>query len=85
MSTTQYAAYDEQAIWGTGTTPEAAIADCAEWTECAKFARLHVLKTAPMTPALAKRVAFGGGGIPFGRLPSGELCTVLEEEASNDN
>ena len=73
---TIYAAFDETAIWGTGATPEAAIADAAQWVNAEDAAALRAsCRTAIMTPELAAIVADMGGNVGFGLLADGRLGT----------
>ena len=75
-NTTTYAAYDESAIWGTGATPEAAIADATQWVNPEDAEAIEKsCSTAIMTPALAAIVASSGGNTNFDLLPDGTLGT----------
>lgn len=65
-TTTQYAAYDEEIIWGVGETPEAAVADCTQWVNPEDAEALQAsVDTAPMSARLAARVEVAGGNVPF--------------------
>lgn len=84
-NTTTYAAFNGDAIWGTGATPEAALANVAEWIDMddeknAGF--VDELDTAVMTPALAAAVESHGGNISFGKLPDGRVGTYDEHYAA---
>lgn len=69
-----FAAYDEQAIWGTGATPEAAIEDAAQWVGVEEAADMRAtLKTAPMSDELASHVASAGGNCSFDLDDNGTL------------
>lgn len=60
------AAYDDQAIWGVGTSAEAAIEDAAQWVDQKSADDLRAtLKTAPMSDRLAAHVAHVGGNCAF--------------------
>lgn len=75
MATT-YAAYDDQAIWGTGDTPEAAMADAAQWVNYEDAEKLLAgCRTAAMTPELLDMVECHGGSTGFGLLADGILGT----------
>lgn len=75
MATT-YAAYDDQAIWGTGDTPEAALTDAARWVNAEDAEKLVAgCRTATMTPELEQHVAYYGGNTGFGLLADGILGT----------
>jgi hypothetical protein len=75
MNTT-YAAFDETAIWGTGATPEAAIADAVQWVNAEDAAALRAsCSTAIMTPELAAIVATTGGNTAASVLADGRLGT----------
>lgn len=74
-----WAAYDEQAIWGTGPTAEAAIADAVQWVSAEDAARLKAsLKTAAMTAALQEQVECGGSASGHDLMADGTLGTVWE-------
>lgn len=74
--TTTFAAYDDQAIWGVGTSPEAAMANAVEFVNADDADALRAsCNTAAMTVALAARVENRGGAIAFGLLPNGILGT----------
>lgn len=80
MANTKVAAYDQMAIWGTGDTAEAAIADVSQWVDPE-----HVtdpFETAVMTPELAAIVASAGGNTAFGLLPDGRLGTHAQAYAA---
>lgn len=66
MTTTKIAAYDDQAIWGVGTTCQAARADARQWVNAEDAADLDAgMKTAPMSADLAEHVATVGGNCAF--------------------
>ena len=72
---TVFAAY-EQAIWGTGPTKDAAVADCTQWVNAEDAANLLAsVKTAPMSADLAEHVATVGGNCAF-ELRNGVLEIV---------
>ena len=74
-----FAAYDDQAIWGTGETPEQAIADCTQWVDAEDAEALAAsVKTAVMTDELAAKVAIRGGNIGFDLLPDGKIGLVID-------
>ena len=76
MNTTQYAAYDDQAIWGTGDTPEAALDDATQFVNADDAEALREsCSTAVMTPACAAKVESHGGNIAFGLLKNGLIAT----------
>lgn len=59
-----YAIYDNQAIWGTGETEEAAWQDVGQWVNEEDFAKCReTMKCAPMTKWLARRVEKFGGDV----------------------
>lgn len=75
-----FAAFNGQAIFGTGETAELAIADVAQWVNAEHFEAFKAeAKTAEMTPALAEIVSTVGGNTTFGKLPDGRLGTAGEE------
>ena len=75
-----YAAFDDSAIYGTGATPEAAIADVAQWINAEDFEAFKAnCETAEMTPELAAIVASTGGNTKFGKLPDGRIGTGDQE------
>jgi len=77
-----YAAYDDQAIWGTGKTPEEALDNATQFVhECDAEALREVCSTAVMTPACAAKVASHGGDIAFGLLKNGLIATGDEHYA----
>lgn len=57
-----YAAYDEQGIWGTGGTPEAALENAVYWVQPDDDpdGPPWILETAPMTDRLAQQVEAQG-------------------------
>ena len=74
-----WAAYDDQAIWGTGPTAEAAIADAAQWVNAEDAARLQAsCGTAIMTPELARQVEQGGAARGHGLMPDNRLGTLAQ-------
>lgn len=80
---TTYAAFDDQAIWGTGSTPEAAIADVLQWIDAEGAEKFQAsCKTAVMTPELAAIVATSGGNTAFGKLPDGRIGTYDQHYAA---
>lgn len=77
-----FAAFNDQAIFGTGATPELAIADVAQWVDAEHFEAFKAeAKTAEMTSALAEVVAASGGNTTFGKLPDGRIGTGDEHYA----
>lgn len=79
-----FAAYDDQAIWGTGETAEQAIADCAQWVNAEDAdALIESIQTAEMTAELAAEVANRGGNIGFGLLPDGKIGTYAQHLAAS--
>jgi hypothetical protein len=80
----QWAAYDEQAIWGVGYDAQSAIADAATnfgpISQEEVDANLARLMTGEMSQALANAVAASGGNVGFEMLASGLLGLVGEEE-----
>lgn len=78
-ATTTWAAYDDQAIWGTGPTKAAALRDVAQWVNPEDVARTRRgCGVAIMTEALAARVAASGGNCRFGLMPDNRLGTGEE-------
>jgi hypothetical protein len=74
-----FAAYDDQAIWGTGETPEQAIADCTQWVNAEDAEELAAsVKTAVMTDELAALVAVRGGNIGFELLSDGKIGLAVD-------
>jgi hypothetical protein len=69
----KFAAYNDQAIWGTGNTPAEAVADAKQYVN-AEDAENFDLDTAPMTKALAAKVERIGGNLPFNEF-NGTLMT----------
>jgi len=65
MNTTQYAAYDNQAIWGTGNTEGRARDDAAQWVAQEHRTQVRNMAVAPMSPELAARVESQGGALAF--------------------
>lgn len=82
MTTLTYAAFDDTAIYGTGATAAAAVADCTQWVNAEDAATLQSeCKTAAMTPELAVLVADMGGNVGFGLLADGRLGTSDQQYA----
>lgn len=80
-----WAAFDEQAIWGTGPTAAAALRDVAEWVNPEDVARTRKgCGTAIMTPALAAQVAATGGACRFGLMPDNRLGTGEEWDSEHN-
>lgn len=78
-TTPMWAAYDDCAVWGTGPTAAAAIADAAQWVNPEDAARLQAsLKTAVMTAALQDQVECGGSASGHDLMADGTLGTVWE-------
>ena len=83
---TTYAAHDDQAIWGVGPTPAAAIQN-AEWNTNLPEAELGELidrlSLAPMSDELFEAVQREGGNVAFagiGRYEDGlEMLGTAEE------
>lgn len=76
-----WAAYDDIAVWGTGPSAAAAIADVAQWVNPEDAARLQAsCGTAIMTPELAKQVERGGAASGHGLLPDNRLGTLAQWE-----
>ena len=84
MTTTQYAAYDDQAIWGTGDTPEAALDNAMQFANSDDAEALRKsCNTAAMTPSCAAKVERLGGGIAFRLLKNGLIATSDEAYAES--
>ena len=68
--TGRYAAYDDEAIWGTGDTPMAARLDARQWFDATK-GEAHItqqtamLQIARMTDRLKQKVEMSGGNVSF--------------------
>ena len=76
-----WAAYDDMAIWGTGATAAAAIADAAQWVNPEDAAKLQAsCSTAIMTTELALQVERGGAASGHGLMPDGLLGTLAQWE-----
>lgn len=77
-----YAAFDDQAIWGTGDTPAAALADARGWLDPTRpdevEPMIKAMSTAPMSAALATRVEKSGGNVAV-IVRDGMLITDEEE------
>jgi len=76
---TKFAAFDDQAVWGVGSTPLDAINDALEG--CPREDNGDGLNTAEMTPALAEEVRDQGGAVAFRKLADGRIGTWAEWEA----
>ncbi len=80
MATPIIAAYDEQAIWGVGTSTEAAVEDAAQWVDAESAAQMRdTLKTAPMSDRLAAHVAAVGGNCAFSLGEDGVLFLATDD------
>jgi hypothetical protein len=84
----QYVAYDEQAIWGVGDTPEAALEDARGWIEINRRGEMDAAERAEIaagmetnlaSPALVAAVAAQGGTVPFAveRRAAGHRAIVV--------
>lgn len=74
MTAQTFAAYDDQAIWGTGSTPEAAVADATQYVNAEDARRLAAsVSTAPMDEMLIAYVAIHGGNCAFALGEDGVL------------
>lgn len=81
-----FAAYDDQAIWGVGATPEAAVNDATQWVNREDAERLaDSVDTAPMSTALAARVATQGGNCAFTLGEDGVLYLDAELDEDGDD
>ncbi|EBF8123398.1 hypothetical protein MCH33_001707 [Salmonella enterica subsp. enterica serovar Agbeni] len=69
-----FIAFTDEAIFGTGLTAEAAMADAAEWAD-----DVTGLAIAPATAALIKLVNNGGAQAAHG-IVNGVHCTEAEED-----
>ena len=75
-----YAAYDDQAIWGTGETPETALENAGRFVNAEEAAALREgCRTAVMTPACAAKVESQGGNIAFVLLKNGFIAGSDEQ------
>lgn len=77
---TTYAAYDDQAIWGTGATEDQAREDAAQWVDHENRDDVLHMRVAPMSPALADHVDSAGGNVAFHLDATGVLRLGYEEE-----
>mgnify|MGYP003585126805 CR=1 FL=1 len=78
-TTPMWAAYDDMAVWGTGPTAEAAIADATQWVNPEDAARTRKgCRTAVMSAALQGQVERGGSASGHALLFDGTLGTVWE-------
>lgn len=76
-----WAAYNDQAVWGAGATPEAARKDAIEWLDRETAEDVAAgLSVAVMTPEMARQVATGGSAMLFGLMPDGRLGSKEEWE-----
>ena len=79
----RFIAYDETAIFGSGTTPEQALADvrrrnnATRRTEIAELPE-RSLETAPATAALIQEFEERGSQLARGELSDGTHCTLDE-------
>ena len=78
-TTKRFIAYDETAIFGSGTTPEQALEDVRRRNNATRRTEIEELperslETAPATAALEER----GGQLAWGELSDGTHCTIDE-------
>jgi len=70
------AAYDEQAVWGTGHTDSGALSNAREFRDGRKIIGC---KTAEMSPYLAEYVEINGGDVGFTLDETGILCFIDDD------
>lgn len=78
-----FAAFNDQAIVGTGNTAAAARKDAEQWLDKPYQAeQAAALQVAEMTPALEVEVR--GGAIAFDKLADGRIGTPDERDAEEE-
>jgi len=78
MKTKMIAAYDEQAIWGTGHTDSGALNNAREFRDNRDISGLE---TAPMSQCLAQKVENGGGGDVGFSLESDGILYYIDDDS----
>ena len=82
-TTKRFIAYDETAIFGSGTTPEQALEDVRRRNNATRRTEIEELperslETAPATAALIQEFEERGGQLAWGELSDGTHCTIDE-------
>ena len=82
-TTKRFIAYDETAIFGSGTTPEQALEDLRRRNNATRRTEIgelpeRSLETAPATAALIQEFEERGGQLAWGELSDGTHCTIDE-------